>query len=66
MSLDLAESEFIVELLEIWETESEETESPEESRKRIAQKMAAAIKKFIKQGVVVTNGSATTQTGQMT
>lgn len=66
MSLDTAEPQLIADLLEIWETEAEETESPEASRQRIAQKMAEAIKKFIKQGVVVTNGSATTQTGQMT
>ncbi len=66
MSLDAAEPQLIADLLEIWETEAEETESPEASRQRIAQKMAEAIKKFIKQGVVVTNGSATTQTGQMT
>lgn len=66
MSLDIAEELFIEELLEIWTTEAEETESPEASRQRIAQKMAEAIKKFIKQGVVVTIGSATTQTGQMT
>ena len=66
MSLDTAEPQLIADLLEMWETEAEETESPEASRQRIAQKMAEAIKKFIKQGVVVTNGSATTQTGQMT
>ena len=66
MSLDAAEPQLIADLLGIWETEAEETESPEASRQRIAQKMAEAIKKFIKQGVVVTNGSATTQTGQMT
>ncbi len=66
MSLDVAEPQLIADLLGIWETEAEETESPEASRQRIAQKMAEAIKKFIKQGVVVTNGSATTQTGQMT
>lgn len=66
MSLDAAEPQLIADLLEIWETEAGETESPEASRQRIAQKMAEAIKKFIKQGVVVTNGSATTQTGQMT
>ena len=66
MSLDAAEPQLIADLLEMWETEAEETESPEASRQRIAQKMAEAIKKFIKKGVVVTNGSATTQTGQMT
>lgn len=66
MSLDSAEPQLIADLLEMWETEAEETESPEASRQRIAQKMAEAIKKFIKQGVVVTIGSATTQTGQMT
>lgn len=66
MSLDIAEELFIAELLEIWETEAEETESSEDSRVRIAQKMAAAIKKFIKAGVVTTTGTATTQTGKMT
>ena len=66
MSLDIAEELFIEELLEIWETEAEETESAEVSRQRIAQKMASAIKKFIKAGVVTTVGSATTQTGKMT
>lgn len=66
MSLDIAEELFIAELLEIWTTESEEKESAEESRQRIAQKMASAIKKFIKAGIVTTTGSATTQTGQMT
>ena len=54
MSLDIAEELFIEELQEIWETEAEETESAEDSRVRIAQKMAAAIKKFIKAGVVTT------------
>lgn len=66
MSLDSAESEFITDLLEIWESESKQTENPDLSRQRIASKMAIAIKKFIKQGVVVTTGSATTQTGQIT
>lgn len=66
MSLDIAEELFIEELLEIWETESQEKENAEASRQRIAQKMASAIKKFIKAGVVTTVGSATTQTGQMT
>ncbi len=66
MSLDVAEELFVLELLEMWETESKETESAEQSRQRIAKKMAAAIKKFIKSGVVTTVGSATTQTGQMT
>ncbi|OWK99257.1 hypothetical protein AP75_01865 [Kaistella haifensis DSM 19056] len=66
MSLDIAEESFIAELMEIWETESEEKESAEDSRTRIAQKMAAAIKKFIKAGVVTTTGTATTQTGKMT
>lgn len=66
MSLDIAEELFITELLEIWETEAEEKESAEQSRQRIAQKMAAAIKKFIKSGVVTTTGTSTTQTGNMT
>lgn len=66
MSLDIAEELFIAELLEIWTTESQEMESAEASRQRIAQKMAAAIKKFIKAGVVTTVGSATTQTGNIT
>lgn len=65
MSLDIAEELFIAELLEIWTTESQEMESAENSRKRIAQKMAAAIKKFVKAGVVTTVGSATTQTGNI-
>lgn len=65
MSLETAESTFINELLEIWETESNEKESPADSRNRIATKMAAAIKKFIKAGTVTvtTTGTATTQTG---
>ncbi|MBU4536991.1 MAG: hypothetical protein L6264_07285 [Weeksellaceae bacterium] len=66
MSLDIAEDLFITELLEIWETEAEEKESAEQSRQRIAKKMAAAIKKFIKSGVVTTTGTAATQTGNMT
>ncbi|TDX86172.1 hypothetical protein [Epilithonimonas xixisoli] len=66
MSLDIAEELFIEELLEIWETEAQEKDSAEASRQRVAQKMASAIKKFIKSGVVTTIGSATTQTGQMT
>lgn len=66
MSLDTAEATFIEELLEMWETEAEETESPKESRQRIANKMAAAIKKFIKAGVVNTTGTAAAQTGKMT
>lgn len=67
MSLDTAEALFINELLEIWETESEETEDPAASRLRIAQKMAQAIKKFIKSGqvniTVTTTGTASAQTG---
>lgn len=63
MSLDIAEELFIAELLEIWETEAQEKDSAETSRQRVAQKMASAIKKFIKAGVVTTIGSATTQTG---
>jgi|GEM_PF-6288197 len=66
MSLEIAEPILIEDLLEIFTTEAEADESPEESRERIAQKMAAAIKKFIKAGIVTTTGSATTQTGQMT
>ena len=66
MSLELAEAVFIEELLEIWTTESQEKESAENSRQRIAQKMAAAIKKFIKAGTVTTTGTATAQTGNIT
>ncbi len=67
MSLELAEQLFIDELLEIWETESEATENPAASRLRMAQKQAAAIKKFIKAGIVsvtvTTAGTATAHTG---
>lgn len=67
MSLDIAEELFIDELLEMWETESEETEDPAASRLRMAQKQAAAIKKFIKAGkvnvTVTTTGTATNQAG---
>lgn len=65
MSLEIAEELFIEELLEIWTAESEEKESAADSRQRIAQKMAAAIKKFIKAGVVNTTGTAAAQTGKM-
>lgn len=66
MSLEIAEPELVADLLEMWETEAEETENPAESRQRIAEKMAAAIKKFIKAGVVNTTGTAAAQTGKMT
>ena len=66
MNLDIAEPILIEELLEIWTTESEERESAAVSRQRIAEKMAAAIKKFVKSGLVTTVGNATTQTGNMT
>lgn len=66
MSLETAEPQLIADLLEMWEIEAEETESPEASRQRIAQKMAAAIKKFIKEGIVNTTGTAAAQTGKMT
>lgn len=66
MSLETAEPQLIADLLEIWETEAEEKESAEASRLRIAEKMASAIKKFIKAGTVNTIGTATAQTGKMT
>ncbi len=67
MSLEAAEPELITDLLEIMETEANELESPSVSRQRIAEKQAAAIKKFIKAGLVIVNvattGTATAQTG---
>ena len=66
MSLEVAEPQLIADLLEMWETEAQETESAEASRLRIAEKMAAAIKKFIKAGIVNTTGTAAAQTGKMT
>lgn len=66
MSLEIAEPKLITDLLEMWENEAQETESSEESRKRIAQKMAAAIKKFVMAGIVNTTGTATAQIGKIT
>ncbi|MFC3158993.1 hypothetical protein SAMN05443633_107151 [Chryseobacterium arachidis] len=67
MSLDAAEQLFISELTQIMDAESQEENDAQISRQRIAEKMASAIKKFIKAGKVTvtvnTTGTATAQAG---
>lgn len=65
MSLTTAKPTLIQDLISIFETESEATENPAQSRERLANKMANAIENFVKQGLVTvtTTGTATTQTG---
>ena len=65
MSLINGKPVLIEDLTEIFLTESSKTESPEESRQRIAEKLAAAIDKFIRTGLVVTAGTAAAQTGNI-
>lgn len=54
-------------ILQIFETEAEADESPEQSRERIAEKLTNAIYDFVKSGLVkvnvATTGSATAQSG---
>lgn len=66
MSLTEGKPVLIDDLLEIFSTEATATESPEESRERIAEKLAAAIDKFVRTGLVTTAGTATAQTGNIT
>jgi hypothetical protein len=67
MSLTTAKPILIEAFLEIFTTESDATESPEESRQRIAEKLASAIDKFVRAGSVqvsvTTTGTATAQIG---
>lgn len=67
MSLDTGKPTLIADLLDMFNSEAAATENPTESRERIAQKLADAIEKFIKTGLVkvtvATTGTATAQTG---
>ncbi|AZA84788.1 hypothetical protein C1637_18575 [Chryseobacterium lactis] len=67
MSLDTAEPILVNALLQIMKDEANEENSAESSRARIAEKMAGAIKDFVKAGqvkvTVATTGTATAQTG---
>lgn len=67
MSLDTAEPVLVNALLQIMKDEANEENSAESSRARIAEKMAGAIKDFVKAGqvkvTVATTGTATAQTG---
>lgn len=66
MSLTEGKPVLIADLLTIFSAEALVTESPEESRQRIAEKLAAAIDKFVRTGLVITTGSAIAQTGNIT
>lgn len=44
---------------------TDENQSPEEAMRAIAKKWATAFDKYVKSGIVTTNGSASTQTGKM-
>lgn len=65
MSLATAKPQFIADLLKVFEDESKATEKPEDSRQKLAEKMANAFEKFIKQADVrvTTRGNATAQAG---
>ncbi len=74
MSLSSAKPILVKDILAIFENEAEQTESPEQSRERIAEQLANAIDKFVKAGKieietgikVSTTGTATSQTGVTT
>jgi len=67
MSLTTGKAAFIIDLMEIFNFESQATENPTASRERLAQKLADAIDKFIRTGDVkvnvTTSGTATSQAG---
>ncbi|AKK74434.1 hypothetical protein OK18_19070 [Chryseobacterium gallinarum] len=67
MSLNTGKPILLNDLLEIFTSEASATEKPEESRQRIANKLADAIDKFVRSGevkvTVATTGTATAQTG---
>lgn len=65
MSLTTAKMVFVADILEIFEFEAQQKNNPTASRQRIAEKLANAIDKFIREGDVnvITTGTATTQTG---
>ncbi|MEN4762657.1 MULTISPECIES: hypothetical protein [unclassified Chryseobacterium] len=67
MSLDIAEPILVNALLKIMSDEANEEQSAASSRTRIAEKMASAIKDFVKAGqvnvTVATTGTAAAQTG---
>lgn len=66
MSLIEAKPILIEDLLHAFEHEAEQKESPEQSRQRLAEKIANSVDKFVRAGEVnvVTVGSSTTQTGK--
>ncbi len=67
MSLTNGKTVLIADLLEIFTSESQATENPQESRQRMANNLANAIDKFVRSGEVnvdvKTTGSASAQTG---
>lgn len=67
MSLTNGKTVLIADLLEIFTSESQATENPQESRQRMADKFANAIDKFVRSGdvnvEVKTTGTASAQTG---
>lgn len=67
MSLTTGKAVLIVDLLEIFTMEAGATENPQESRERLAEKLANAIDTFVRSGDVkvnvTTSGSATNQAG---
>ena len=55
------------EILQAFEDASlDDNSTPLQRRQLVAQKLAAAVDKFVKTGTVLTTGSATTQTGNIT
>jgi len=67
MSLTTAKTQFISDLLEMFETESQKKDNPSDSRQAIAEKLANAVDKFVRSGdvnvTVATTGTAAAQTG---
>lgn len=63
--MPLDKATLITDLQAIFDYESEQEESPDQSRVRVAQKMADAIDKYVKTGLVTVNttGTAAAQTG---
>ncbi|WP_312394739.1 hypothetical protein [Chryseobacterium sp.] len=67
MSLTSAKTQFVIDLVEIFDTESEKKDNPAASRQAIAEKLANAVDKFVRSGdvnvTVATTGTAAAQTG---
>ncbi len=74
MSLTTAKPQLYEDILAIFEYEAGQVDNPQESRKRIAQKLTNAIDKYVRAGKVEvdagvsvsTTGTSTAQTGATT